>query len=299
MVWALSPLGGQASLRLLNLTTAPVKSAQNLTYMNMDSKSWLAEGFDAFTQVSFTINSLYSAALLTPLPVRAASMDTWGNVKIPILESLNVNTNDSNGWLSVDRNNPKYSSLLGVPVDGLVNRGQSNFILESYYFVLNCENVRHIANKTEKDWSSGIDATAFNSSAGLSYGFFLASSRSNVSDMPALYPYEASFPDMQPQYVIFGSLADQGSGVSLANCSLTRSSVESNVTCQGTSCAVTEVRRSAFDLRPPGYTPMEDNIARLNFLSQWPIAAGDHPHPLTSTPTELFIQDPSLGSSVL
>lgn len=308
MVWALSPLGGQASLRLLELKTKSVRSTQNLTYMNMHSTSWFTQGISGFSQASFAVNTLYSAALLTPLPVQTTSMDTWGNLKIPTLESLNVDTNDSNGWLAVDRRNPKYSSLLGVPVDGLVNRGQSHFTLESYYFVLGCANLYHVVDKTEVNWGSvtgslyqGMqpdNTSAFKKNSGVIFGFFL-DSRSSPSGPSSLYPYEAPFPDIQPQYIVFGSLADGGTGVSLANCSLTRSSVESNVTCNGTSCAATEVRRSAFDLRPPGYTPLNDPIARGNFMNQWPISAGSNPHPLSSTPTELFVQDPSLVSAVL
>lgn len=60
-----------------------------------------------------------------------------------------------------------------------------------------------------------------------------------------------------------------------------------------------KIRRSTFDHRPPGYTPLENETARTSFMFRLPISAGSSPQADVSTPTELFLQDPSLGPAIL
>lgn len=305
LVWALSPLGGQASLRLLGEGTHPIRSQQDLRYLSSDSESLFSSGSGSESSVS-AIDGLYSAALLSPPNPQAAGMDLWGNVKIPVLETLQSGNSESEGWLTVNSSNATYSSLLGLPIDGLATSGQSTFTVETHYMTLDCPFLDHVSLE-EVNWASmlseehlqtqpdGCSAFCHENNIDESFGFFV-DSKSNFSRHGVLYPNESSY-SAAPPYVLFASQADGGNGATLANCSLTRSSVESNITCQGTSCAVTQMRRSTFDRRPSDYTPLFSFSARLSFWKLWADAAGVSLYPNTATPTELFIQNGSLTAA--
>lgn len=45
-------------------------------------------------------------------------MDTWGNVKSPTIEKVElVDVSDQDGWFDVYKGNTAYSSLIGIPVE--------------------------------------------------------------------------------------------------------------------------------------------------------------------------------------
>ena len=115
--------------------------------------------------------------------------------------------------------------------------------------------------------------------------------------MLPLYPNQTAYPAAKPWGVNFraGSYLDTDN-LFIANCTLTRSSVESNITCDHGSCSVTQIRRSTFDQRPPGYTPLSDGITGAgNFGVYWP-KSGGREHSGSSTPTEYFLSDPTMSS---
>ena len=303
VVWALSPLGGQASLRLLDERTHPVQSQKELRYLGSDSSSRL-QGASSSESYGFAIDGLYSAALFSPPSAQAASMDLWGNVKIPVLETSEYGNSGPEGWISINPSNATYSSLLGLPIDGMATSGQSTFTVESYYMTLNCPLLDHV-QRTTFNWTSVLSEdylrTQTNNDSSFTHGEwpfgFFVDSKSNFSRHGGLYPNESPLPAAQP-YVLFAAQADGGDGATLAHCSLNRSSVESNMTCQDTSCAVTQMRRSKIDRRPSDYTPLYSYSVRLNFWKYWALAAGASLHPNTATPTELFIQNGSLTASL-
>ncbi|KAH4111389.1 hypothetical protein HBI64_005360 [Parastagonospora nodorum] len=147
-LWALSPLGGQASLRLMQrdvkehytttkiryMTTGPAASMWGLSSTYVDSGKFA----DAF--------ALYTAALMAPLSTKLGSQDPWGNVKIPTLEAFNSST-DAEGWITVPPNlsSPEaYSSLVGLPVVGLPQAAGSNFSLQYTYLFVNCSSFNQL-----------------------------------------------------------------------------------------------------------------------------------------------------------
>ncbi|KAG9187643.1 hypothetical protein G6011_05514 [Alternaria panax] len=141
-LWALSPLGGQASLRLMTrqdsnsfnntklryMTTGPGGSMWGLSSTYVDSGKFADAG------------ALYTAALLAPLDTKIGPRDPWGNVKIPNLEYLNNTSPDADGWITVGNiQQPEtYSALVGLSVVGLPQTGKSNFTIESTYLTVEC-----------------------------------------------------------------------------------------------------------------------------------------------------------------
>jgi hypothetical protein len=141
-LWTLSPLGGQASLRLMTRQNRDIHSNTKLRYMttgpggSMWGLSTTYVGSGKFADAG----ALYTAALLAPLETKVGPRDPWGNVKIPNLEYLNDTTPDAEGWKVVpDIQEPEmYSALVGLPVVGLPQAGKSNFTVESTYLTVDC-----------------------------------------------------------------------------------------------------------------------------------------------------------------
>lgn len=204
-------------------------------------------------------------------------MDTWGNIKIPTIEKFEKESkSDVNGWFAVSSENSSYSSLVGLPIAGIPTAGSSNFIVESHYMLTSCTNLS--------------SSRTFNFAGG---GFTVNVAGGSPLHSP-LFPYQQPYPDVKPQNVSFGSGSIVSEIAFIAQCILTRSSVELNITCDERSCGATHIRRSRFDQRPPSYTPLSYGLAAGALSTTWPGAANSIYHPGDSTPTEYFLSDPTL-----
>jgi hypothetical protein len=155
-LWALSPLGGQASLRLMQRHDQLDVSETKLRYMTTGpggtmwglSSTYVGSGKFA------DAGALYTAALLAPLETKRGPVDSWGNVKIPRLEYLNSMSATKEGWIQVpsDMDPELYSSLVGLPVVGLPGNKSSTFNMESTYLTVDC-------GKFEQQPYPGINST--------------------------------------------------------------------------------------------------------------------------------------------
>jgi hypothetical protein len=143
-LWALSPLGGQASLRLMTRDTKDFYSDSKLRYMTTGpaASMWGLSSTYVGSGKWADAGALYTAALLAPLSTKLGSHDPWGNVKIPTLEGVNSSLADSEGWVPIpsEISAPEaYSSLVGLPVVGLPSQDKSNFSLEYTYLSVDCQ----------------------------------------------------------------------------------------------------------------------------------------------------------------
>lgn len=141
-LWALSPLGGQASLRLMKRGYALTRSESRIRYLSTGPAATLsASGFGSFGRDA-DVSVLYGSVLMAPLSTRTAAEDYLGNVKIPKLEALDAAQVDSDGWIQVPTNisaPEMYSSLVGLPIVGLAPQSNSSrFTIESTYLSLSC-----------------------------------------------------------------------------------------------------------------------------------------------------------------
>ena len=82
---------------------------------------------------------------------------------------------------------------------------------------------------------------------------------------------------------------------SFTACTRIGSSVKSNITCDGGSCGVTNIRRSRFDQRLSGYTPLYYGVGADGLEHYWPLSGGSGEHPVSSTPTEYLISNPRMS----
>ena len=279
VLWAFSPLGGQASLRLLDQGVQSALTNTTLKYLSSDSDSIFDEGVSSWESLGFLINTVYLAALLTPPAGQIADMDTWSNVKIPAIETFELaGKPDASGWFEVSADNTSYPSLLGLPIAGISSSGSSTFNVESHYMVVFCPNVS----------SSESEITAI--------GGFQANFTRPQGGLEELLPYQLPYPEGKAVNVDFAAGSSTNALAFTAQGFVTRSSVESIIACEGRSCGVTHIRRSIFDQRPANYTPLSVGLNAPSLSNAWPLSSNSIHHPGDSTPTEYFLLDPTLSN---
>jgi hypothetical protein len=140
LLWSLSPLGGQASLRALEKAPKTARNTTTVRYLHTGADAAI---FARDTLVGDRHNQIYISALTATRGMKLASMDTWGNVRVPRLDGLNASSaSDPSGWQDVPpvTQPEQYSSLLGIPVVGLPadRAAAADFTLVTSYMALSC-----------------------------------------------------------------------------------------------------------------------------------------------------------------
>ncbi|KAL1388904.1 hypothetical protein HDK64DRAFT_337626 [Phyllosticta capitalensis] len=114
--WTLSPLGSQASLRIIS--TAPRTRNSNFIIETFQTNLSIT---DLPTTGSFTADEgrdlAFSAALAASNTTRNSSVDSWSNLFVPVIEEIEKASNhDSEGWYrKTDLDTVPHASLLGIP----------------------------------------------------------------------------------------------------------------------------------------------------------------------------------------
>ncbi|USW55747.1 hypothetical protein Slin15195_G090660 [Septoria linicola] len=194
VIWTLSPIGGQATIRVLGFSFArraiPIEAYHTVP-------TWDAGGYSGSSpEVSMAwANTLFrstvAASLIVPSVLtrfdtaslqRTSRQDVWGNVKVPMIEiyedhlAANEFTADGQGWFHAGWDGEAYerfgyrpASLLGVPSTFCANSPEHRdwdlyrsytcqFIMETSYLRLSCP----LVNGTkDKDPASHRDQGTF------------------------------------------------------------------------------------------------------------------------------------------
>jgi hypothetical protein len=261
LLWALSPIGGQASLRVLRFQSTPVAHSVSLQYMNMNSSYAAYMSADTGSQLS-PVDALFLSAMAAPPTIKNSSLDSWGNLKIPMIESLpGYLEGQAQTWLVVDGGNtetpPVYSSLLGVPIANIPRDGNTTFNLETSYWSLNCPSLEEVTSYTDMlnllNISSGT-ATEPN---------WVATWGGLNSSTPMLTPSgqfrcNATDPETPARVIQYVSYDSNTSGVGTkAVCTIQTSYVELSISCDGWNCNVNKIRQSTLPHQPAGYTGLD------------------------------------------
>ncbi|CAG9997291.1 unnamed protein product [Clonostachys byssicola] len=165
MFWSLSPLGGQAGLRLLSPGEGNVGLTGQVYYLHPSYQVSTSMSSGWVLRFQTNVNSLYSASLISSAAQKKLPQDLWGLPRIP--QWREERRNQPGEWYEVEKNSTEYVSLLGLKVQGLALR----YSLVEYNYVLQTSYVNFhqcIHNTT----SYAEDAGEFSSfSSSLSFNF--------------------------------------------------------------------------------------------------------------------------------
>ena len=282
IIWFLSPLGGQSSLRILRITSTSMDSQYETSYLNTNfSLGQSGSIFSSGDDDSFSlVRSLLQASLLEQYKIHYSSVDQWNCLKIPKLDGLSPFTDAApdNPWINVSQRTwTVWSSLTGLKnLETMFspNYTFSTFTLESSYLDLNCSDSTSI----EDDFSSvGSYKDSFKS--GLQFHDPSSPFTSVSPGIPGNHtssffldlssPLDPEF-KKSPNLLYASNLGNQepeeGLSLDLFNCTIGIARVESVVTCQWGSCAVNRMRRSEVDTRPTSYVPINEDEYKKHVL---------------------------------
>jgi hypothetical protein len=282
-LWALSPLGGQAALRVARMTPSEQLATQDVTYVDFTSPLINdGPGKGDFIDV---IDGIFVAELLSPTVNKVSRTDTWGNVRVPMLELLEgySETGKEGEWLKVDPSkNTTWSSLTGVPHGPRYTAENRTFQMETAYWVTSCEKGHYelewLDAASWREYGPGErNATGFWHSARNWNWFRLETERRSAN--PYLLQYEKyvyenvtqPLPDHEfktdrnftwlpskPRILNIETPTTNGSLYSFT-CTLTTSYVEVEVSCIENACSAASMRRS---MQPHNTT----NWSTLDFI---------------------------------
>ncbi|KAJ4985302.1 hypothetical protein SVAN01_09247 [Stagonosporopsis vannaccii] len=314
-LWTLSPLGGQASLRLLEQSTSTASHFMNLRYLSTGAGSavW---AMSSGTYVEFDgglsqIEPLYAASLFASEEAKKGPEDTWGNVKIPFTHDIN------SSWTTVPTNISKpedYRSLVGIPVIGRPTDRDGSFNLETSHLTVDCGPFQSVSvrkdnhtelqrlvpgqiwktmTKNDSPWSEGKNMVI----GGKIATFFLQTdipmSQGEDGRFDAYAGYVNTSSDAQPYpkrqitYAsAFGFDADGNTTLNFANCSLGQVHIETTINCTMNKCTAVQQRRSQIDIRSENVTPFDHILIAELVLKAFPKTFG---RSRGSNPTEQFL----------
>ncbi|KAI0015593.1 hypothetical protein F4780DRAFT_786586 [Xylariomycetidae sp. FL0641] len=243
LIWALSPVGGQASIRQLSLATRLATEETNYTYM-IPGTSMMDYRISDHASAFANINALLMSSLMSPMSTKESALDTWGNVKIPLIEMYEqAGEPDDDGWYTADASNNTYSSLIGIPISGFSSSGgafaRHAVSIEARYLYLDCPVVYG-------DWVEPEDIPEEQSYYGTdAYIWWRDNDTARTATPPGEQTERRSF-----FYQWWLSPTNMTS-----HCYLSTTYVEADVRCGGAagaaSCAAARLRRS----RQPGHPP--------------------------------------------
>lgn len=142
LVWAMNPLGGQLSLRVVSRETNVTIVDTPFLYVSPSLSFDTRATSGAHISTNRVIENVFTTSLLSPNGSKNGTQDLFGNIQIPLLEHLMLNgTADSDGWLyTMDWNlkgvkaailhaaglehswsKPIYASIIGLPYKAKVS----------------------------------------------------------------------------------------------------------------------------------------------------------------------------------
>ena len=265
ILWALSPFGGQASLRIISTKPSDSSTPTNFTYLAFAS-TFGNEGIgSASAEALIPANGVFTAALAGSAVDKASPQDAYGNIKIPIFEKLPPPASGNNTqWRNIPESGVVWSSLTGIPVLGIPTSGTSSFILNTGYMSSDC-------GVSGQDFDSGFfrDLCDFNytSANGGCSGANIAVQAEMIKNpsSPANFVFyaDASYPQNINETKL----------LTVANCTISMNYIEVQVQCQNSTCLSLAARPSTnppmHDLGITGQNIPLTQYTPLNGLAQY------------------------------
>lgn len=304
-LWALSPIGGQAALRIIEVEPWTHSEPSSYQYLDVMSRQQVcsplsSSGMDLMPPIVGAFN----AALATPGRIKNESKDAFGNLKIPMIESClrNGGKPDQDGWVDTATSDCAYASINGLPFRADRGFGFANytFTLETSYTYSDCSLNHTLAgpNETWAGWyTSLVNKTEINN--GVTLGL-------------SLLGLDPSFSNKSQQLLVQSITSN---AKTQATCSLSQTYVETEVFCYHDDCAVKRIRNSALPHNATYFLPLHGQWGNMSvampcaggirgflsglvkssmFMSMYGTTSGTDPY---STPLEYYMVNPDLPYS--
>ncbi|KAH0166144.1 hypothetical protein KCU67_g4434, partial [Aureobasidium melanogenum] len=310
-IWSLSPLGGQASLRIVASVVQANNTTRPFQYVNTSSNvlDGIYDGGDTASQF-VPVNALFGAALVGASSGSSSStgpIDTWGNTKIPWIENLDPSQANAEGWYSIPQLNSSddFASLIGVPLSKVSDTTNltTSFNIETSYWTLSCPVYRNL--------SDGLNATGYTDDAAQAK---LSAEKAQFEDPTGTSVYNTStFSDnlflysvnmhnysepwdspvnTRPRHITY---MEDNNGPALwvaANCTIRTTYVEVYMVCSSGSCTANEIRKSRKPCAPESWTSLDIAGTAFYWFSTHFVDALVGGHPIVATPYQNFIINP-------
>lgn len=260
ILWALSPLGSQASLRVGDFQVVTSVSQYDYTYLDVRTEF---SPFDSGYALD-PANALFISSLITPKNMRNSPQDSWGNVRVPMIETLADTDASSDEWIPfIHSNDSQYAALVGIPVTGpaLDNKSTTRFTISTSYWVLKCDTkffpmdlaafYVNNARYWDKDFLNNTD-NAFTYMGWNETDYRnLGISFDNITQLPNITLNSVDLKQNlanRPRQALIQTLSHAeeeyfSNEVFKALCDLTTTYVDVNISCNGQSCQAMAVNR--------------------------------------------------------
>lgn len=291
--WALSPLGGQSSLRLLSREPHLYRSRTAIRYLPLEllqwhgSLNWMPEEKDWIV-----FSSTYISALGSSRGRLHATQDPWNSIRIPTLDNVSLD-GPSDEWQPIDYSrNVSYASLLGLPFVGIDQGRNFSFQVGSRYWKVNCLAMSWFEGPA--DWS--------NVSLGLvPNDTWIKWPSTFKMEIAEKYRWSAAAPNLQ-HFTFTSRSGDDGqivliesTGMSSTECVAKAQGIECSVECLGVDCRVVAIRPTVLSEGLGAIPSLEYALLALSWTSVSPI--WQHTSGIeVSSPTERWLMDPDSSS---
>ena len=263
LLWLLSPIGGQSSLRLVSIQQLPEIDSKLIWYWSSNtSNAFGGSSASHYVTTPNAIQALIAASLIAQPSSWMSPVDTWNNAKIPLVKSfvqqaLNSNTDVSATWYMVDSMPlQSYSSLIGIPLTNVPSKGQANFSIENSFVYTDCQK-----RNTDLSLSEFCSMKSAQDAGACTYNSDGSLNSSTLSTQSSIFLQSNSFPGSSSpqkpqrfsmQYAWGPAVYSSNSSpqILLFDCPLYSVRVEANIVCKDAQCAVKRIRRSQVDRRP-------------------------------------------------
>ncbi|RDW92631.1 hypothetical protein BP5796_02025 [Coleophoma crateriformis] len=275
-LWSLSPLAGQAFVRMSFVGNSGAVHNTTLNYLdNTITETTKFAGGSSTATFLANIDALFGSLILAPSSNQQAPMDSWGNVKIPRFEEL---TQPKDGWLQVP-SSPSYSSLLGIPISGLTDDGgNSSFAVISTYYSFDCP---PLTNATLDSLNDTVRSA----------GGGLLESTSGTLHMAVLPPTENTTTQILYATQNLDESADGISEHDYTICTFAQVYVESHVLCAGKDCHADKMRLSTLpDSDPRLYQILTNMVIAFTH-------SGESSHSTAYSPLQWFLNNTARAGS--
>ncbi|KAM5356799.1 hypothetical protein ACJ41O_003445 [Fusarium nematophilum] len=312
-LWALSPLGGQAALRVVMCAPSSEVNYWEGRYLEFRGELPFQEGGDGVPHSLPAVIAVFGAALSSPKEVKAAGQDTFGHVKIPLIEAFLASEAklDDDGWYPIDEDtNTVYSSIAGLPIasnDTFRPSANYSFNLSTSYMLADCKLER--LNLTNDQWRRFLNKDIWTD------GKKPTEEEQNKyhNDLTMAIEVLQQYNDTKQIPMKLNFTSYTRNATTRATCELATSYVEVDVRCHRSECRAVGVRPWEHDydtlstvfngLAPSGWMEFWDRQYQsvLGYFANstnnmWDWVPTTDPY---SSPIELYLTNPDIPYAVL